>query len=627
MNFPRQPAASSAGLVAGFALPIYSAGGLAGVLEFFTDEVRPSDEKTLHMVAALGTQLGVYVQPRSDHDARRSRFELQTILEGIADGVVAQDGEGRPLFANSAALELFGFTSTDELSSRTFEDLLAHFEIADADGASLPLEALPGPRALRGDDPREVTIRLRRRPGGRERILLAKGTAIRDSEGETTMAITVFEDVTEHLRNERRHRFLAAAGEVLSLSLDEREVLEQIAWLAVPDIADWCVVDLVGPNGSLERVALAHRDPDKVAIGEELQARYPPADQDAPHGVAQVIKTGETEFYEEIGDDLIKEGARDAEHEAALRSLGIRSGVVAPMTARGRTLGAITLITAESGLRLTPDDRDLIDELARRCALAVDNARLYGDQRRAAEELQRGLMPAGIPELPGLAVATRYRPGSDTLAVGGDFYEVFKAGDAWAVAIGDVSGHGPASAALSGLVRHTMRAVARFSSDPVEILAAVNDAIRVEYQEDRFCTAVLAMLRPAGDQLALELASGGHLPVLIRRASGDVEPLGESSGALLGVFPDAGLTPTTASLSPGDLILLHTDGLTEARARTGEVFGEERVRAVLSECGGRGGEAVIAALEKRLADESFHPLDDLAIITLQVGNGATHGGH
>ena len=201
-------------------------------------------------------------------------------------------------------------------------------------------------------------------------------------------------DVTERRRAEEAQRFLAETSDVLSSSLDYRETLSSVARLAVPTLADWCVVDVLNEEGSLERLAVEHPDPRKVALAYELEERYPP-DPDDPRGLHQVLRSGEPEIMAEIPDELLEEAVVDAEHGEILRELGLRSYMVVPLVARGRTLGAISLVSAESGRRYKDTDLALAQELARRAALAVDNARLYeeaqreiSERRRAQEELR-----------------------------------------------------------------------------------------------------------------------------------------------------------------------------------------------------------------------------------------------
>ena len=188
---------------------------------------------------------------------------------------------------------------------------------------------------------------------------------------------------TEQLLRERM-TFLAEASELVASSLDYNHTLRQVAQLSVPGLADWCAIDMVGPDGEIERLAVAHQDPEKVRWAYELQDRYPP-DPDAPTGVPHVLRTGEPEFYPVIPEELLDEAiGDDRELRQIIDELGIKSSICVPLTARGRTLGAVTLIAAETHPPYTQADFEQAVELARRAAIAVDNARLFRESERGA---------------------------------------------------------------------------------------------------------------------------------------------------------------------------------------------------------------------------------------------------
>jgi PAS domain S-box-containing protein len=195
------------------------------------------------------------------------------------------------------------------------------------------------------------------------------------------------------VRRGRKHseealRFLAESGAELSSSLDYRATLAGVARLAVPHLADWCAVDVLEEDGGTRRLAVEHQDPAKVALALELQERYPTS-PDAPSGLPNVLRTGRSEFYPEITSEMVEAAARDEEHLRILREIGFTSAIIVPMIARGRTLGAITLVSAESGRHYERADLELAEELARRAALAVDNARLYDEAHREIAERER----------------------------------------------------------------------------------------------------------------------------------------------------------------------------------------------------------------------------------------------
>ncbi len=187
---------------------------------------------------------------------------------------------------------------------------------------------------------------------------------------------------------EQRAEFLAQATITLASSLDYEHTLKSVAQAVVPTLADWCAIDILKDDGTLERLATTHVDPAKVQWGMELYRRYPP-DLNAPRGLAQVLRTGQSEYYPTISDDLIVASARDEEHLQILRDIGFSSAMMVPLNARGRTLGTISFVAAESGRSYSPEDLSLAEELARRAAIALDNARLYQEAQQARQVAER----------------------------------------------------------------------------------------------------------------------------------------------------------------------------------------------------------------------------------------------
>lgn len=208
-----------------------------------------------------------------------------------------------------------------------------------------------------------------------------------------------WKDISAIKRAQESARYLARASETLSSSLDYETTLKELAQIVVPEFADWCAVDVVGDDGKVRQLAVAHSDPDKVRWAWELNKRYPP-DPTSPSGVYNVLRTGRPELYSEIPQQMLDAGARDDEHRRIINEIGIKSAIVVPLIARGRTLGAMTLVAAESGRRYNQADLEFASELARRAALAVDNARLH----RAESEARRAAEAANLAKTQFLAV-------------------------------------------------------------------------------------------------------------------------------------------------------------------------------------------------------------------------------
>ncbi|MEA2459783.1 MAG: hypothetical protein QOC95_2755, partial [Thermoleophilaceae bacterium] len=462
--------------------------------------------------------------------------------------------------------------------------------------------------------------------GGDPRHWVISCTPVRAADGAIIGVSSVVIDVTERralLERERAGRrrasFLARAGELLESSLDYETTLRTVAAIVVPEIVDWCVIHVLDDADEIRLVAVAHADPAKEQFAWELTERYPVL-PDAPGGPAAVIRTGRTEVVPEVDDAMIVAAARDADHLKILRELGLRGTIVAPLRARGRTLGAITVVAAESGRTLTRDDVDLIEELARRAGLSVDNARLYTERTRIAHTLQAELLPSRLPAIPGVEVAVRYRAAGELNEVGGDFYDVFeRRAGGWAFEIGDVSGKGAEAAAVTALARHTVRTASLQPAGPRQLLETLNDALLLQRAGSEFCTVCLASLALGDDGCGtLTVALGGHPPALVLRADGRVEATG-MPGTLMGVFADPTVVETEVELAPGDTVLLYTDGVTEAGPTGGEI-GDDGLAELLGSLRGVSPEGVVDAIEQAAVQiQEGQPRDDIALVAFTLG--------
>ena len=241
--------------------------------------------------------------------------------------------------------------------------------------------------SLRTGEPYETEYRCRRHDGV-YRWFLGRAQPVRDAQGNIIKWFGTCTDIDDQKRAADSVRFLAEAGTLLaSSSLDYEATLVALTRLVVPRLADWCSVEILNEDGSTRQVGVAHVDPAKVRFAQELRQRYPPRPED-PHGVLEVIRTGKPEFLPDIPDELLVAATLDAEHLRIARELGLRSAMIVPLTARGRTLGALSLVNAESRRRFTPEDFALVEQLATRAALAVDNASLYRNAVHAQERFR-----------------------------------------------------------------------------------------------------------------------------------------------------------------------------------------------------------------------------------------------
>ena len=565
-----------------------------------------------------GTIRDIAVRREAEKEREEARAQLEAILRGVADAVTAQAPDGRLLFANDAAAASLGFASPAELMSAPIATILGRFEILQEDGRPFPPEALPGRRALAGEEGAESLVRFRVRDTGEERWSNVKATPIRGNDGEVTMAINVIEDITNHKRTEIAQRFLARSGEVLASSLNPDDLLAEVANLVVPEVADWCAVDVATDSGVLERKALAHVDPEVLERAIALSERYP-TDPDSPAGVYQVVKSGQAELYPEIPDELLRESAVDDEHYRELVEIGMRSVIIVPMTTRGQTLGALTFVSGRSGRRFDEQDVELAQELARRCATAIDNARLYTERSYIARTLQQSLLPVELPDIPGVEAAARFRPTGEGNEVGGDFYDMFETGNrGWAVVMGDVCGKGPDAAAVTALARYTLRAAAMRERLPSRALAMLNEALLRQRDDRRFCTVAYAYLEKLDRGARVGISTGGHPLPLLLRVDGSVEAVG-APGTLLGVVGDPDLEDRAVTLEPGDALVFYTDGVIESRATSGGVLDERRLAELVATCAGSDADAIAARIEEAaVLSQEGRPRDDIAVLVLRV---------
>jgi PAS domain S-box-containing protein len=564
-------------------------------------------------------------------EAERSLALLDTLFSTAPVGLAFFDHELRYTRINEALASING-VSVEEHLGRSVQEVLPEA------GAEVEGQIRHVFETGEAATDLEVQIATQREPG-QPRVFNASYYPVRSADGETIGVGAVVADITERQRAqialaealererearaaaeaaERRARFLAEASALLDASLDHETTLQNVARLIVSQMADWCGVDIVEAGGGFRSVAVAHVDPAKVEWARQISVRYPPA-QDGPTGVPNVIRTGEAELYPSISQEMLERAAVDAEHLDLIRQLQLRSAMIVPMVARGRTLGTISIIAAESGRTFDETDLALAEELGRRAAMAVDNARLYTELSGIADTLQAELLPTEIPAIPGVDVAVRYRAAGELNRVGGDFYDVFGRGaNEWAVVIGDVSGKGAPAAAVTALARYTLRTATVNAQTPSVALDALNEALLERRRDQEFCSVALAFVTLRDNGLDVKLSLGGHPKALIKRASGELEAFG-TPGLLMGFVHDPPLADDDMRLEPGDTLLLYTDGVTDA-AHDGDRFGDERLLALVRELNPalRASELAETIEHTAVAHAELHPQDDMALVAVQV---------
>jgi PAS domain S-box-containing protein len=427
-------------------------------------------------------------------------------------------------------------------------------------------------------------------PGGAEadehmRTVLRTGRAIAGMELESTVRgdirrwmftsfpvddglAVVVGDVTERRRTESwltrqhaRNALLATAARELDLAAGAPALSQRVAELAISALADWAVVDLTREDGTLVRGGAAGND------------GHPVPDPDTEPNVLHL-----------------------------------------PLRARGRLIGRLSL-GAWSPDRLGDDDRVTARLLAEHAALALDGALLAARQTRVATELQTGLLPPVLPTVPEFELAARYRAASAGSEVGGDFYDAFAAAGDWVLVIGDVAGKGPAAAAITGLARHTLRAAARYERDPADALFALNDAMLQQLGGQRHCTAALVRMQTGVSGVRADVRCAGHLPALVLRAGGDVERVG-LPGHPLGILDGPTFRDDSTLLGTGDVLVLYTDGVTDAGGGDAGL-GEEGLADVVHDGAGLSPAGLLDRIEAAVSERGS-VRDDIALLAARV---------
>lgn len=539
--------------------------------------------------------------------------ELAELLELVSEAVTVRDRQDRFVYANRTALHNLGFASIEELRAYPDGSLLDRFVVYDEAGQEMGRSTFPTPRAAAGEaQPSPTLMHVVDRHTGAARWEQVRVTPLRDRHGEVAATVTVAENVTAVKSAEVHTRVLSETGRILSSSLDYQQTLRNVAWAAVPAVADWCLVELADePDDRRDQVVVAHRNPQLRDLAGQLAELEP--DEPEHSASSRVIDTGDSALLAEVNESDLAGIARGPGQLRVLRELGIRSAIVVPMRIRDRTIGAISLYTSDSLRRLAQPDLALAEQLGRRAAVAVENSRLHTTLAEVADTLAQSLMPSPLPELPGWEIAALYQPAvvEERIEVGGDFYEVFDADPAPLVLIGDVTGHGVAAATLTALMRHGARFCGRFEPHPEAVLRHLDEELR-ERPSSAMCTALCARIHDR----RLVLASAGHPPALHVATDGGVTEL-PTPGPLLGAFADSEWQAETRVVAPGELVLLYTDGVTETASASGERYGVDRLCQLLSANAGSGPQQLLDALDGAL--DRFRdgaPTDDIAALVL-----------
>lgn len=500
---------------------------------------------------------------------------LTSALEAIGTAAYVVDEEGHVIAVNTHAQQLLG-RPAEEFLGRDAHDLLHrdahghplprsrcsmrqafhagrtaqadgdHFECGD--GSLLPVSWLITPYVMEGREAGTLVLVHARRP----------------PESDTRPGATA-----QPMPELERLALLAETTTRLTSTLDVEETLRRLVALVVPRLADWVVVDLITERDEVWRTAVVHAEGETLVRHEDLQGPMPPVPEESPmplsralRGVASTLAGPQT--YQREPDSGIA-----VEQRRLFEATGIRSAAIAPIRSTRAVLGALTLGRAKDPVDFTTVDLPLIEDIARRAGLALDNARLYQRQRKVAETMQNHLLPQ-MPRVPGLQMTARYLPAPDASQVGGDWYDAFTLSDgATALAVGDVVGHDLEAAAGMAQLRNMLRAYAWAHQEPPSRIVARLDAAVLHITDVTMATMIFARVEERDDgHRELTWTNAGHPPPLLITHDGLARYLTDGHGILLGTGVRTPRTDATTLLLPGSTLLLYTDGLIEAPGRS-----------------------------------------------------------
>jgi PAS domain S-box-containing protein len=415
----------------------------------------------------------------------------------------------------------------------------------------------------------------------------------------------------------RRLDLLANVSSLLDAPPDLASTLQRVAELAIDVLADWCVVDLEDEDGG-RRVAIAHRDPTMLRLAEEVERRWPSPRDDPSRRM--VLDERQVVHMPLVDEQLMVQSARSEEHLAHMRQFEISSAAAVPVQSGGRALGMLSLLGTH-GREITTEDVELAVELGRHAGSAVERTRLTAERERVTTALQRALLPPALPTIPGVEVAAAYEPAGAGAKVGGDFYDVVTTGNnRWWLALGDVQGKGPEAAALTGTIRPVLAATLQETDDPADGLHRTQVALQHLGLDERTVSMVLVTFEAGHSPLEIRVASAGHPAPLVRAATrlpdGEVEVRElHSDGLLIGVGEPVQAHTSVERLEHGEVLLLYTDGATDAPVAGGERLGDRGLHALVASAPPKPQgvvDTVIAAIRR----DSRGRRDDIALLAV-----------
>ena len=395
-------------------------------------------------------------------------------------------------------------------------------------------------------------------------------------------------------------------------TFSEAVTLQRSARLLAGEIADWVIMDIDRGGRLLRQFAAGPRGGQADQVARVARG----VDPDQESLPALVHSTGKSVLLAHLDDPAALGRGPDGTPLGMV--LGVTSLICVPISDGTTGYGTLTLTRLADKGPFGVADLGLAEELGGHLAVAIRVDRVFRQRSQVAEALQASLLPTRLPEVPGLEFAAAYIGATQFQEISGDFYDVFKAGDGWGIAVGDVCGKGQDAAAMTAAARHAIRAFATVHDTPADVLAAANEVLVAEDYDDRFVTASLAFLRQRGRRVQVQLGSCGHVGPAVVRADGRVEIL-EGHGLPLGLFSDTQPGRLELELNQGDVLFFYTDGVTEARS-SDLAFFEDRLADALAAVAGHSASDIVRAVQELVTSFSAGELkDDVTILAVRVG--------
>ena len=541
-------------------------------------------------------------------EAERTRHHLAEVVRGTQDAVLSKDLKGIVTSWNPAAEGLYGYGEEEAVGR--------HISLLIPDDHRNEEQRILD-RVRRGERLETYETERIRKDGARIDVSLTVSPIEHPVLGIVGASV-VARDITAERRRRRAQEFLLAATGALDTSLDPIETARTIVEAAVPELAELCVIDFVRKDGRIGDSVVAGADAEAAARLEEIR-RSSPLDPAGEHPVAHVLRAGRPMVWPDLtAPQVVDQVAQNDDHRRLMAEAGYKSAAVVRLAARGRTLGALSFLHAHSHLRYDTDDLELLSELGERAALALDNARLYRERDRIADNLQRGLRPPGPAEVAGLDISVVFEAAGEGIEVGGDLYDVLPTEDGCWVLIGDVAGKGSSAAGISVALRHSVRGLTREIDHPDEVLARVNELLREGTTLNDFATALLIRMKRQGEGWKASLAAAGHPAAIHVKSEGHVQLGG---GSMLGALVEAKVACHHLSVGQGETLVLYTDGWLEA----GPV-GAHREPGALAEIARKLGDSELPELTERLRRDAVARgggalRDDMVILAIRPTAG------